>query len=318
MDLESFFRSRIENMLITASWIEEIKQVLQLTGVSQVWGDGPPAWYFWVGSAPGVHELRLEDTFARNSGGQELYSSLFAVKFYPSPHSPVFHDFSSEEQTFLQSPFFDDTNTPKFECYDKIPDLLFKVATLEFTIDTQSNQTLFKLESLDRIRTRFNKETTVEWRPLKQKKRFRKGEIDRDVPGWDLGYYLYDRILGLYAYYSRTKPSRVIMTRETGFEFVYDRRDGLLPHTTNDAKLEALTVIFSGEANSSGLPGDDFIPEQTKDINKEVILDRCFPCGHPRELNSKSLSRLPLLNERWWSLAEADYKSGLALTCGCT
>lgn len=318
MDLEIFFRSRIENMLITASWIEEIKQVLQLTGVSQVWGAGPPAWYFWIGSAPGVHELRLEDTFARDSEGHELYSGLFAVKFYPSPHSPVFHNFSSEEKTFLQSPFFDDTNTPKFECYGKIPDILFKVATLEFTIDRQRNQTLFKLESLDRIRTTSDKETTVELRPLKQKKCFRKGEIDRDVPGWDLGFYLYDRILGLYAYYSRTKPSRVVMTRETGFEFVYDGRDGLLPHATNEAKLKALTVIFSGQANRHGFYSDDLIPEQTKEINKEVILDQSFPCGHTHELNSQSLSSSPLLNERWWSLAEADYRSGLASTCGCT
>jgi hypothetical protein len=318
VDLESFFRSRIENMLIKASWFEEVKQDLQISGVSPVWGDGPPAWYIWIGPSPGVHELRLEDTFARNADGQELYSGLFAVKFYPFPHSTVFHDFSLEEQTFVQSSFFDDTNTPKFECYSNIPDLLFKVATLEFTIDAQRKQTLFKLESLDRIRTRFNKEVTVGSKLFNQKKGVRKGEIDRDVPGWDLGYHLYNRILGLYAYYSRTKPCRVIMTRETGFELVHDENERLRPCTTRDAKLDALTVIFRGKANSPELRCDTLIIEETKDVNKELIFDRSFPCGHTHELNSQSLSSLPLLNERWWSLAEADYKSGLASTCGCT
>jgi len=318
MDLESFFRSRIENILITASWIEEIRHVFQLTGVSQVWGDGPPAWYFWIGSAPGVHELRLEDAFAHDSNSQESCSGLFSVKFYPFPGSAVFDGFSFEEQAFIKSSFFDDTNTPKFEYYSKIPNPLFRVATVDFTIDTQSNQTQFKLESLDRIRTRFDKKITLECKPFKKRKGVRKGEIDRDVPGWNLGYHLYDVILGLYAYYSKTKPCRAIMTREPGFEFVCDGRDRLRTYATNDAKLSALTVIFSDEANSYGFHNDVLIPEETKDGNKEVIYDRCFPCGHLHEMNPQSSSGSPLLDERWWSLAEADYKSRLVSTCGCT
>jgi len=318
VDLESFFRSRIENMLITASWFEEVKQVLHLTGVSPVWADGPPAWYFWIDSAPGVHELRLEDTFIRDSKGRELCTGLFAVRFYPFPNNEIFDHFSFEEQIFIQSPFFDDSNTPKFEYYTEIPDLLFKVAILEFTLDSENNQALFKLESLDRIRTIFHKEIILECRPFKKKRRFHKGEKDRDVPGWDLGYSLYDRILGLYANYSKTQPYRIIMTRETGFEFVYDGNNSLQSYTTNDAKLNVLAVVFAGEAKRDQVQSDELIPEETNDVNKEVIFDRCFPCGHPHELNTQSLSSLPSLNKQWWKLAEADYKSRLASLCGCT
>jgi len=318
VDLEGFFRSEIENMLITASWIEEVKRLLQITGVSQVWKDGPPAWYFWIESAPGVHELRLEDTFARDAKGRELCTGFFTVKFYPSLNNEIFHHFSFEEQAFIQSPFFDDSNTPKFEYYTKIPDILFKVAIVEFTIDMQNNQTLFKLESLDRIRTRFKKETVLECKPFNKRSRFYKGETDRDVPGWDLGYSLYDRILGLYANYSKTQPYRIVMTRETGFEFVYDGNNSLQSNTSNDAKLNTLAVAFLGEAKNGQTQTDELIHEETKDVNREVIFDRCFPCGHSHELNSQSLSSLPLLNKQWWNLAEADYKCKLASLCGCT
>jgi len=318
VDLESFFRSEIENMLITASWIEEVKRLLQVTGVSQVWKDGPPAWYFWIDSAPGVHELRLEDTFTHDAKGRELCTGLFAVKFYPFPYKEIFNHFSFEEQTFIQSPFFDDSNTPKFEYSTEIPDVLFKVAIVELTVDTENNQTLFKLESLDRIRTRIKKETVLECKPFNKRRRFHKGETDRNVPGWDLGYSLYDPILGLFANYSKTQPYRIVMTRETGFEFVYNGNNGLKSNTTNDAKLNALAVVFTGEAKRSQVQTDELIHEETKDVNREVIFDRCFPCGHSHELNSPSLSRLPSLNHQWWHLAEADYKPGINSFCGCT
>jgi hypothetical protein len=318
VDLESFFRSEIENMLITASWVEEVKRLLQITGISQVWRDGPPAWYFWIDSAPGVHELRLEDTFTRDSKGRELSTGLFAVKFYPFPDNEIFNRFSFEEQTFVQSPFFDKSNTPTFENYTEIPDVLFKVAILELTVDTQNNQTLFKLESLDRIRTRFKKETVLECKPFNKRRRFHKGGTDRDVPGWDLGYSLYDRILGLYANYSKTRPYRIVMTRETGFEFIYDGNNSLQSYTTGDTELNALAVVFTGGAKRDQMQSDELIPEETKDVNKKVIFDRCFQCGHPHELNSQSLSNLPLLNDQWWKIAEADYKSKLTSLCGCT
>jgi len=318
VDLESFFRSEIEQMLIIASWIEEVKRLLQITGVSQVWRDGPPAWYFWIDTVPGVHELRLEDTFTRDSEGRELNTGLFAVKFYPFPHTEIFNHFSFEEQTFIQSSFFDDSNTPMFEYYTEIPDVLFKVAVIELTLDTENNQALFKLESLDRIRTRFKKETVLECKPFNKNRRFHGGETDRDVPGWDLGYSLYDRILGLYANYSKTHPYRIIMTRETGFEFEYNGKNRLLTSTTSDTELNVLAVVFTSGEKADQIKSDKLIDEEITDVKREVIFDRCFPCGHSHELNSQSLSGLPSLNHQWWHLAEANYKSKLASLCGCT
>jgi hypothetical protein len=52
MDLDSFFRNKVESLLITASWVEQVQQMLDLKGVSQVWGDRPE-WYVWVEDAPG-------------------------------------------------------------------------------------------------------------------------------------------------------------------------------------------------------------------------------------------------------------------------
>jgi hypothetical protein len=54
IDFDSFFRNRVEGLLIRASWVGEVRRMLGLTGVSQVW-DGQAAWYFWLQAAVGEY-----------------------------------------------------------------------------------------------------------------------------------------------------------------------------------------------------------------------------------------------------------------------
>ena len=42
--LESVFRAKIENLLLHASWTDELREVIGLKGASQIWS-GNPAWY---------------------------------------------------------------------------------------------------------------------------------------------------------------------------------------------------------------------------------------------------------------------------------
>ena len=46
-------------MLVTTSWVDDVKTVTGLEAVSQVWGE-KPAWYFWISGTPGVYALQLE------------------------------------------------------------------------------------------------------------------------------------------------------------------------------------------------------------------------------------------------------------------
>ena len=81
IDLELFFRTKVENMLVTASWVEAVRQTLGLTAVSQVWSERP-SWYFWISGAAGVYHLQMEGA----SGEGDLVIGSFSVKCYPFPH----------------------------------------------------------------------------------------------------------------------------------------------------------------------------------------------------------------------------------------
>ena len=302
-------------MLVTASWVEKVKQVIGLHAVSQVWGE-KPAWYFWISQEPGVYHLQLEGASPEKIGGVDLISGIFSVRCYPYQKEQVFQSFSTEERCFIQSHLFDHTNTPRFEHKEKIPETLFNVGTIEYTVDQDDDLVFFVFEGLDAVRISYDREMIQEYTVLEKIGRFKQGDIDRNVPGWDLGFSLFDRLLSLYAFYSKRKPARVLMTRSPGFEYVYDQNHAFQCVDTIDVNINTLIVVFSANGEERDLDINEWGTEKFQDNGQAVIFDRIFQCDHfPRDHDQIPL--ITTLNEQWWTLAESDYKSELASTCGC-
>jgi len=298
-------------MLVTASWVEKVKEILGLKAVSQVWGERP-AWYFWISQAPGVYHLQMEDA----SPKRDLVAGIFSVKCYPFPHEKIFHCFSAEEQELIESDFFDHTNTPRFEHLSIIPKTFFNVGIIEYAVGPNDGPVLFTFEALDAMRIRYEQETVQPYVLVKKKKRFRRGEIGRDVPAWDVGYLFFDRVVSLYSNYSKRKPARVIMTRSPGFEYVHNEKSGFECLDSKEVWINALTVLFSSDAGIVDPRGEELIGEHITGGGQEVVYDRTFRCGHLHHEHSQSPS-MPTLNGQWWELADANYRSELGSTCGC-
>jgi len=302
-------------MLVTTSWVEKVKKMIGIEAVSQVWGD-KPAWYFWISQAPGVYYLQLEEVYDDYWGSDDLAGGIFTIKCYPYAFEKVFGSFSFEEQSFIQSHFFDRTHTPLFEHIEKIPKTLFNVATFELTIDAHDNLALFTFEGLDSMRICYNQETLQTYPEIKKEKKYKAGEKGRDVPGYELGYLLFDRILSLYSFYSKTKPARVLLSRSPGFEYVYDSNHTFQCLDTDDISINMLNVLFAKNSGKKTVKGDQLIEKQLKEGPHKVVFDQKYQCGHLHDNQNLSVLTTPL-NNQWWSLADADYKSELASTCGC-
>ena len=104
---------------MTTSWIEEVKDLLGMEAVSQIWGE-VPAWYLWLSDAHGVYRLQLEDAVneEKNPANRQGY---FSIKCYPFDNTTVFDTFSYEEQVLCRSRFFDDTHTPGLKTCRQFP-----------------------------------------------------------------------------------------------------------------------------------------------------------------------------------------------------
>jgi hypothetical protein len=315
-DPESFFRNKIESSLITASWVERLKHAIGLEAVSPVWGD-QPAWYFWIEDVPGAFSLHLEHASTENRGNQEWGNGIFSIKHYPHPRQEVFKAFSFQEQCFVRSEYFDRTHTPCFEYKDKIPATLFNVATMQYRAGPDDGPALFSLESLDVMRVSCQQQSVQKYAMLGKNRAFKRGETDRTVPGWELGFTLFDRLLSLYSFYSKIKPLRVLITRSPGFEYTFDGSQKMQCVDAADLSIYSLDVLFASKKQEAADPAiKDLMNRCISCEDRQIVYDRSFLCG--RYSNETNPFFLPIsLNEQWWSLAESEYKSELASTCGC-
>ena len=106
------------------------------------------------------------------------------------------------------------------------------------------------------------------------------------------------------------------MTRSSGFEYVFDPKHTWQCEDSSDLNMYSLNVFFVPETRKVDRSVEDMMDRRCIDKDQELLYDREFLCGHFHSVTDQ----LPMpvnLNELWWSLAESDYKSELASTCGC-
>lgn len=302
-------------MLITASWVDRIKELIHLQAVSPVWSD-IPAWYFWISQISGAFCLELNETVSEKWDSDGLASGMFSLKCYPYVNGELFDGFSFEEQEFIKSNIFDHTHTPLFEEKNKIPDSLFNVAAIEMTTHTKDTLALFSLEALDSMQLYYSDKILQTYPVINKSRQYKAGEIARDVPGYDLGCSFLSCLLSLYSFYSRTKPVRVLLTRNPGFKCVGHTSNNYQCIDADDINIYSLHVLFSDHYDTDLNRGEKLIEQQFEASENNIIFDQKFTRGH-LPCHHISPLRNTKLDKKWWSLAEADYPSNLTSNCGC-
>lgn len=303
IDLEGFFRTKIDSMLIPLSWVDEIRKAIGIEGAHQVWGD-KPAWYLWISGAPGVYDIELVETDTSKQEGIELLQGAFSLRCYPFTHSPTFKTLSFEEQCLLESKFFDQTNTPVFEYREEIPQNLFTVGIIECGFDSDEGIAYFTFESLDNSRISFQKEMILNYPLINKSKRFRKGEADRQVRGTEVGYVFFDKLLCIFSFSRKKMPKRVLNLRSSGFEYVYDQSNALACVDSEEIKVNTISVLYDITDEGTAYNQIEQLGNQFKAKKEDIIYDQTFSSGDFRFERDEFRNMMPL-NNKWWSLAQA-------------
>lgn len=309
-DFDSYFRNKIECLLIKSSWVGQVQQRLALEAVSQVWSDRPE-WYFWIRGAPGVYSLALADGRGLKVGNQDLSLGQFTVKCYPHPHCDAFGGFSACEQTAVMSNLFDETHTPCIETRNRIPDMWFTVGSVSVLMSEAQTVTLLTYDSLEKMRLsrspeQYQRESCTRARDA--------DNLIRNIPGWELGYTLFDCLIGLYAFYCRRAPSFVGAACSPGFECVLAPDQGIRCQSTDATRQLALSVLFVEPGRFNGQV--DTFWRQRLDPGEEVAYAAECKDAALKPIEIPELSPA-IVNPLWWELAAGDYKSEKTTTCGC-
>jgi hypothetical protein len=292
------FRLRIQSLVARGLAAPEIAARVGLAAASEVWGGGEPrerpAWYLWLRDTPGAWQIELVEAGAVPSIAGAASVGRFTVRHYPASADPVFMRFSPEERE-IAAEALDATGTPRIELASRIPDGLFTVASVEWALDLDGGAAVFALSSLDRLRTRTGR-----------------GDVVRDVPGWRLGAPISSLLAGLHAQVERVAASRVVVSRQPGFERVVsggaaDHRDA--PDTVQG---EALVLFPPHHA----LAGDALrLLEALHDPAAEIVADESFVTGDPSPHALAPDPRLPVTVSHAWFGGEEHVEGPM---CACS
>ncbi|MGD8723334.1 MAG: hypothetical protein PVG00_05335 [Desulfobacterales bacterium] len=307
MDLDSFFRTKVESLLITASWVEQVQKMLDLAGVSQVWADRPE-WYVWIDGASGVYALVFEEGEAIQPADQTLYAGRFAVKCYPYVSAGVFNAFSPREREIVNSDLFDHTHTPRLETQQERPEAFFAIGSISFALDAAESVALFTFDSLDFLRWSSLSAETGSANHLPEKSRI------RNIPGWQIGYPLFDRLVSLYAFYAKQPPAFIGATRSPGFETIIGPHQTPASRVCTDIQQWSTSVLFANPVDTNTWVHT--LWHSQLESEEQIVFQHAgkhWACSNPAGNEFPPVGINPL----WWDLAHADLKSELASTCGC-
>lgn len=302
LEMETFFRLKIDSLLMSASWVERLRSELGLVGVSQVWRENP-SWYLWLADSAGAYGLELVEASGGDQPGQDIPRALFCIRYYPNPDQPEFSDFSPREQALVLGGGFDESHTPRSEALSEIPPQCFVVGTMELAWQPDGDWALFGLSALKSCRL------------LQTPGPGLAPQLVRSLPGRALCSRLLRPLLGLYAFTSRHTPVRARLCRLPGMEQL-DSGGEITWREAPGVGLHCLEVLFGGQPGQQPPAARELLRQSAPSDPDQVVLDQVFDCAHYHGPEESFLGE-PLLSPSWWRLASADYKSELASSCGC-
>jgi hypothetical protein len=232
-------------------------------------------------------------------------SGSFAVKFYPSLDSEIFQALLPKEREIRKSALFDASGAPAFETRHHIPADLFTVGVLSLTMDPDQEWGLYTVTALNICR---------------QMGRPDGGEEEEilfgSLPGWQLSFALYHRLLCLHAFHKKHPPVNAQFSVEPGFEKVYTSDIDVETRRCSANKTLTLSVLFAPDSADPPAEPLELMRRDLDESGGRKIVDQRFTCEHFRSVEIGPAGQ-PVLSEDWWRLAGVDYKSELASSCGC-
>lgn len=272
--------------------------------------EGLPAWYLWFGEKKGAYKIALTSA-ALISPGSDDHSTLsaslphiqgsLAIHYYPSEEEDTFDSYSYFEKLIRLSSLFDHTGTPSFQRDPDIPVSHFVVGRID--VRTTPCLDFLELECVAPERwLDFRVDGLNLMAPDQQNHEvLGPGEKDRDVPGWALSWFLFNKITSGFCYHHRASPSEVLLIQDKGFKFHIDK-DGRM-RMSEDCTFSEFRLLARlaasrdrGDTRHTGYSAMRASNRQNLKMGDLVGTWRHPEAGMP-----------PWVNAAWWSAKEVTF-----------
>ena len=305
----------LDDTFILLSLNEQACDRIGFTKISAVIGK-TPAWYLWTKDRKGAYYLQLASTEPAEAKSEGIRSSRnkrvvwvasdFILRYYPSPEEPIFEEYAFVEKQVRTSPCFDRTGAPFFDQQSSFHKALFVIGTLHLAFDREFNFARLGVSSQDRwteilkggavVKTDYRR--TIEVLP--------EGSVIRNVPGWELSWFLFDKLLLSFCYVHKCCPIALRLSKSPGVVYHIDTEGGAIEvqdATIHEWTLGTGVLLQSGQKLSTSstplrkifLASLQYSPE-----DDEFLVDY---------IENAPESERPWIDPAWWSASSWSFSS---------
>ena len=307
----------MEDTFIPLFLDEEARQKIGFTHISRLIGE-TPGWYLWTKDRKGAFLLELvaiEPMDMTNSISLDRVPEVeasFVLRYYPSPDEPVFKEYALVERLIRLSPFFDQTGTPRTENRKEIHESLFLVGNLHVFFDRKLSLAIFKGSALDRwIEIRKNGLTVFD-HSGQTTEAVAQDAIDRNIPGWELAWSLFDKLLLGFCYVHRSIPY-TRLSRSPGMTWHIGAEDQVEEIHNPDVVQWTLEtgILLKSNINTSTDVAD--LKKRLHEFFRITSEDKT-PVGYFEEPPEKEH---PWINANWWMASSWSFPPSNDITHSC-
>jgi len=286
---------------------ESARKMFSIKGISEKCS-GHPGWYLWFEDKPGAYLLELveAESHEAESGEHALdhISGYFQIKYYPDVlDTRLFETFSLSEQVTRKSSLFDTSGTPVFDADSEMHESLFATGRLDVSISTKENRVEFTLSAPDHWITWHSRGYKITDQRGVEREVLSPGEIDRNVPSWELSWWVFDRLISAFCYAKRAAPAVVAVFSKPGRAFEVNGNHVVAKETKKQSVTELISVVlFTLKEEVEEQERFDFdryvVSLQARELLKQAALIELQP-GWPS-------GDAGWINDRWWHFGQEE------------
>jgi len=283
--------------------------------------EGLPGWYLWLKEKRGAYRLDLingdmapqkNQSSAESSMPELAVQGQFAIRYYPSEEEECFDTYSYFEKLIRFSPLFDMTGTPTFEGRKEIPESHFVVGHIN--VRTTLSKNFLELECL----------APEQWKDFRANGLYLKtpeqndyeaivpGGQDRNVPGWALSSFLFDKILMGFCFSFNVSPLAVLLSSENGFDFYIDKKNRAEKIGNPNSKQFRLTCSLNLKEDNNIFREDKDLKFYINNTYRHIGLNKSNIIGlwqQPENIDH------PWINPGWWKVKEMKFREDDSNVC---
>lgn len=188
----------------------------------------------------------------KNASGHQkdmdVLKARIIIRYFPDIKDELFDSLSCFEQIFRIGPSFDSTGTPSFEGGRAMHDSFFVAGHMDLFIHSSKADVDLFCSAPNRWRDYRPDGLSLTDEKGKLHQIVSPGDVDRDFPGWDLSFFIFDKIVSSFCFVSGQKPRCAGAGSKPFVHYEIDAGQRIKTVYDTDITASAFGVCFSDGA----------------------------------------------------------------------